>query len=639
MNILSIENITKRYGEKILFNNISLGINEGDKIGLIGVNGTGKTTLLEIIANFENQNLGNITKRNDVRIEYLSQNPEFSTNLTVLEQVFKGNSEEMKILRKYEHTLKNIKGNPDDKKIQNNLLNLNNKMDALDIWELENEAKTILTKLGINNFDAKVSTLSGGQRKRIALASALINPADLLILDEPTNHMDNATISWLEEYLNQRDGALLMVTHDRYFLDRVVNKIIEIDNKNLYSYHGNYSTYLQKKAERKEKEEKELLKKQKLYKKELAWIKSGVKARATKQKARKQRFEKLKKQTDDIPEESIDISVGYRRLGNKIINIKNINKSYENITLINNFSYTLLKTDRIGIVGPNGIGKTTLMNIISKDTLPDSGIVEIGETVKIGYFSQNNSHMDGNKRVIEYVKEKGEYITTAKGNKITASQMLENFLFSKEMQWSYISKLSGGEKRRLYLLKILMDAPNVLLLDEPTNDLDIQTLTILEDYLDNFNGAIITVSHDRYFLDKICNKILAFEGNGKIKQYTGNYFNYSQYIKDKALDNSNSLEKTHVKQDKKKIDYKNNKPLKFSYKEKIEYENIEGEIETLENNLEKINTEIEKTISDYTKLEDLLNEKKDIENKLEEKLERWTYLTELAQKIENQKNI
>ncbi|MBU5592168.1 ABC-F family ATP-binding cassette domain-containing protein [Clostridium sp. MSJ-4] len=643
MNLISLENISKSYSERKLLDNISLGINEGEKIGLIGVNGAGKSTLLKIIAGIEVPDEGNIIKGNRVRIEYLNQSPEFDGEARVIEQVFKGNSPEMKLLRDYENTLNHIEKANNQVEINDlnhKLIDLQGKIDAINGWDLESEAKTILTKLGIENFEVKVGTLSGGQKKRIALAAALITPCELLILDEPTNHMDNNTIEWLEQYLNSRKGALIMITHDRYFLDRVTNRILELDKGILYSYSGNYSIFLEKKIERQQLEASSEKKREKLYQKELAWIKRGAKARTTKQKARIDRFEQLEESKVDIKEEKIDISVLSSRLGKKIIEMENLNKTYDGVSYIDNFSYILLREDRIGIVGDNGVGKSTLMKIIAEEIKADSGILDIGETVKIGFFSQENGHMEEDMRVIEYVKEIAEYLPLAEGGRISASQMLERFLFTPEMQWTPISKLSGGEKRRLYLLRVLMGSPNILLLDEPTNDLDISTLSILEDYLDDFDGAIITVSHDRYFLDRICNKIFAFEGKGQISKHHGNYENYMDYLKEQStIDTKKSKES--VDKNKEVVDKKSNKekPLKFSFKEQREFEEIDDVIERLENKISETNEAINNAATDFVKLQELLEEKSLLENTLEEKYERWTYLNELAEKIqENKKN-
>ncbi|MBL4936533.1 ABC-F family ATP-binding cassette domain-containing protein [Clostridium sp. YIM B02515] len=633
MNLLSAENISKSYSEKQLLNNINLGINEGDKIGIIGVNGTGKSTFLKILSKVEEPDEGRVIIGNSVTIEYLPQNPYFDPEATVLEQVFKGNSEVMKLIRDYEEALQN----PDSS--GEKLIKLTHAMDTLNAWTLESEAKTILTKLGVLDFSAKVANLSGGQKKRIALASALINPSDLLILDEPTNHLDNDTIDWLEQYLNKRKGALLMITHDRYFLDRVVNEIIELDSGNLYLYKGNYSIFLEKKAEREEIENANEKKRQSLFKKELAWIRRGAKARTTKQKARIDRFEKLSDSLSDAAEDKLEISVGSSRLGKKIIELEHINKAFDYKKVIDDFTYIILRNDRIGIIGQNGSGKSTLMNVISGKINPDSGIVDVGETVKIGYYTQENYHMDESLRAIEYIREGAEYIENAEGYKITASQMMERFLFSGTLQWTPISKLSGGEKRRLYLLRVLMEAPNILLLDEPTNDLDIETLTILEDYIDDFQGAVIAVSHDRYFLDRIAEKIFLFEGQGKIKQYTGNYTEFREIkeTEDDIANNSRDNNKQNVNKNSDTVDKKKEKPLKFSFKEQKEYDEIDSVILELECKIEETEEKINGASSDYNLLQDLLKEKDTLEKQLEEKMDRWVYLNELAEKITDAK--
>ncbi|BDR72281.1 ABC transporter ATP-binding protein [Clostridium tetani] len=645
MNLISVENLSKSYGEKSLINNISFSINEGDKIGIIGINGTGKSTLLKIIAGIESYDNGTIITKNNMVIEYLPQNPYFDENSNVIQQVFKGTSSIMKTIRDYENSLEEVELNPEDETLQKKLMDLTSKMDNLNLWQIESEAKAILTTFGITNFYEKVKNLSGGQKKRIALCSSLVNPCDLLILDEPTNHMDNEIISWLEEYLNKRKGALVMITHDRYFLDRVTNKIFEISKGQLYTYLGNYSIFLEKKVEREDLERSSEAKRQNLLRRELQWIKRGAKARSTKQKARIDRFNKLSEESIDLDDNKVEISTSFTRLGKKVIELKDISKSFVDKTLIKDFSYIVLPKDRIGIVGSNGLGKSTLIKILSGDLIPDKGTIEIGETVKVGYFSQEWKPVQDDLRVIEYIRETAEFITTSDGSKISASQMLERFLFTSEMQWSLISKLSGGEKRRLYLLKVLMEAPNVLLLDEPTNDLDTETLTILEDYLENFNGSVISVSHDRYFLDKIADKIFVFEGNGIIQKYTGNYSEYREKIREirgdgyeeskkdlkKDNDNKNSNEGKNAKSKSK------DKTLKFSYKEKLEYEQIDEVIEGLEERIAKLDEEIAENTSDFQKLQELLNEKEDAEKLLEEKMERWTYLNELAEKIEEMK--
>lgn len=627
MNLLSIENISKSYSEKPLLNNISLGINEGDKIGIIGVNGVGKSTLLKIATGVEQPDAGRLIKGNSVSIEYLSQNPYFDAEATVLEQVFKGESALMKLIRDYEKAIQ------DPNTQSERLMKLNNDMDRLQGWSLESEAKTVLTKLGVTDFEAKIDTLSGGQRKRIALASALISPSDLLILDEPTNHLDNATIDWLEEYLNKRKGALLMITHDRYFLDRVVNEIVELDRGSLYLYKGNYSDFIEKKLERDEREAGNERKKQGLLKKELAWIRKGAKARTTKQKARIDRFEKLNESIVDIDDSKMEISVASSRLGKKVIEIESIDKAYDENRIIDKFSYIVLRNDRVGIIGANGSGKSTLINMIAGRIQPDAGVIDVGETVKIGLFSQESYHMNENLRVIEYIKEGAEILSTAEGEKITASQMLEKFLFEPAVQWTPISKLSGGEKRRLHLLRVLMEAPNVLLLDEPTNDLDIETLTILEDYIENFQGAVIAVSHDRYFLDKMANRLFSFEADGRIVKYTGNYSDYKQFCDEGNLvvqpnDKKNSGENKEI------VERSKERALKFTYKEQKEFEQIDAVIAELEEKIQEVDGKIGTTAADYILLQQLMESKGELEKQLEGQMERWMYLNDLAEKIE-----
>ncbi|WP_296644834.1 ABC-F family ATP-binding cassette domain-containing protein [Romboutsia sp. 13368] len=637
MNLMTLENISKSYSEKVLLKNISLGINEGEKIGIIGVNGTGKSTLLKIIAGAEVCDDGTITKANRVRVEYLPQSPDYNEDFTVLQQVFKGTSNEMKLLLEYQETLDLLSKNYDDN-LNNKLISLQEKIDTLNLWDLESEAKTVLTKLGITDFSQKVKELSGGQRKRVSLASALITPCELLVLDEPTNHLDNDTIDYLEEYLNSRKGSLIMITHDRYFLDRVSNRIIELDKGRLFSYDGNYSVFLEKKMERLALESSMEEKRQNLIRKELAWVKRGAKARTTKQKARLQRFDELVNKDTYTPDEKMDISVGSTRLGKKIIEMHHISKKFDNKVLIDDLDYTIARTDRIGIIGKNGMGKSTLIKILNGEILPDSGHIEIGETVKIGCFSQDDSHMHPEMRAIDYVKEASDYIETADGTKISASQMCEKFLFNSTMQYSFIGNLSGGERRRLHLLRTLMLAPNVLLLDEPTNDLDIATLNILEDYLDEFSGIVITVSHDRYFLDRICNKIFAYEGIGKIHIFTGNYSDYSIYREIQGIEFKEEAKETIEKISAKKEKPKPNKKLKFTYNEQREFETIDSDIEKLEQKIEKLEADSVKFATDFVKLQEILNEKANAESELEHKYERWEYLNNLAEEIENSKN-
>ena len=595
MNLLTMQNVTHSYTQRILLNNASLGINEADKMGVIGINGTGKSTLLKIIAGLVEPDEGQVVKGNQIHIEYLPQVPEFDDNKTLLENICEG---------KDIHT---------------------------DKWTIESDAKAMLTKLKIHDFNCKPSILSGGQRKRAALVRTLLTPADILVLDEPTNHLDNEMVEWLEDYLRKYRGALLMVTHDRYFLDKVTNKIVEIDKGNIYTYESNYSGFLELKAQREEMELATERKKNSLYRMELEWIKRGARARSTKQKARIERFEELKDRKPIEEDGKVELSSMASRMGRKTIEVDHVRKAYGDRTLIDNFSYIFLKNDRIGIIGPNGCGKSTLLNIITGKITPDSGTIEIGQTVKIGYFAQENQALNPNQKVIDCVKDVGEYIETVEG-KITASKMCERFLFDSAMQYTEIGRLSGGEKRRLYLLRVLMEAPNVLILDEPTNDLDIQTLSILEEYLKTFDGIVITVSHDRYFLDKIVTRIFAFEGMGRVKQYEGNYSDYKEVAT--GFDEEVA---TPVVPEKKETAVKvKTTKLKFSYKEQKEYETIDEDIASIEEKLEEIEVEIVKAATNFTKLNELMASKSELEALLEEKMDRWVYLNDLAEKIKNQ---
>ena len=637
MNLITLENISKSYSEKTLLNNVSLGINDGDKIGIIGINGAGKSTLLKIVTGKDEFFDGSITKGKNVRIEFLSQSQDFQDDATVLEQIFKGDSKEMKLLRDYEETLESLNSSHSNfDELNERLIKLQGEIDGLNLWELESEAKSILNKLGITKYEEKIKNLSGGQKKRVALASALITPCDLLVLDEPTNHLDSDSIEWLEEYLNSRKGALIMITHDRYFLDRVSNRIVELDRGKLYTYEGNYTAFLEKKMERIEIEEAQEEKRQSLIKKELKWVKRGAKARTTKQKARLQRFDELVNQEYVKRETDVEMSFIGTRLGKKIIEINHINKSFDNKELIHDFSYIFTKEDRVGIIGNNGAGKTTLINMLKGALKPDSGEIEVGETVKIGCFSQDDSHMDHNLRVIDYVKEGGEYIPVADGTKITASTMCERFLFDGTMQYTKIEKLSGGERRRLHLLRVLMEAPNVLLLDEPTNDLDINTLNILEDFLDSYIGVVVVVSHDRYFLDRVCNKIFAYEGNGEIETYNGNYSDYSIKVELKKANKEKEVKK-EKKENAQRVRERDSRP-KFSFKEQKEYEEISSVIENLENEIANIDKLMQENSASYSKLQELMTEKEKLEEELLYKYERYEYLEDLAQRIEEYKN-
>lgn len=601
MNIINIEHISKVFGEKQVFDDISCGIHQGDKIGIIGINGTGKTTLLKIIAGLEEPDQGQVIFQKGLRVTYLPQSPKFPEHATVLSYVADG-------------------------------------ADGAD-WGRESEAKNALNRLGITDHHEEIDHLSGGQKKRVALARILVNPADVLILDEPTNHIDNEMAVWLEEYLNQWKGAIIMVTHDRYFLDRVTNKILEIDHGKLYSYTANYSQFLELKAQREEMELASERKRQSVLRMELEWAKRGCRARTTKQRARLERLEALKNGKAPVRDAEVEIDSVETRMGKKTIELHHISKSYGQKKLIDDFEYIVLKNQRLGIIGPNGCGKSTLMKIITGKEEPDQGTVEIGDTVKIGYFAQEVTEMDENQRVIDYIKDVAEYVPTKDG-RITASQMLERFLFTPAMQYTPIGKLSGGERRRLYLLKVLMDAPNVLILDEPTNDLDIPTLTILEDYLDSFLGIVITVSHDRYFLDNIADRIFAFEADGKLVQYEGGY---TDYLEAKERKNGTVVREAEESA-KKKADRKNWKKdapekLKFTYKEQKEYETIDDEIASLEQKIEELDEQMMQYATNSAKLSEITEQKEAAEAALEEKMERWVYLNDLAERIENQKSL
>ena len=607
MNILNAEKISKTYGEKVLFDKVVLGVNKGDKIGVIGVNGTGKSTFLKIIAGIEEPDAGEIVSGRGVTVSYLAQAPQFNPGDTIVGYVIK------------------------DK---------NNASEA--------EAKTILTKLGITDFDAAINTLSGGQRKRIALARTLVSPAEVLILDEPTNHLDSDMVIWLEEYIKKFKGELIMVTHDRYFLDNVTNRIVELDGGKLYGYDTNYSGFLELKTQREEMERATEAKRANILRRELEWIRRGCQARSTKQQARIDRYENMKEASRQarasFENKALEMNSVSTRLGKKTIELSDICKSFGEKKVIDDFTYIFLRDDRIGIIGKNGCGKSTLMKIITGNLKPDSGSVEIGDTVRIGYFMQENEPLDEKMTVLEFVRSIGEYVTTATG-KATASQMCEKFLFGPKSQWTPISKLSGGEKRRLYLLSVLMSAPNVLILDEPTNDLDIETLEILEDYLDGFAGIVIVVSHDRYFLDRTVDRIFSFEGGGRLKQYEGGFSDYyekKQAENGIASDGATQSVKEAVSGDttsakpKKYYKERENK-LKFTYAEQKEYDTIDDDIASLESKIEELDGEIAGAATQYSRLNELMQEKADVEAQLEHKMDRWVYLNDLAEKIEAQK--
>ncbi|MBP1961755.1 ABC-F family ATP-binding cassette domain-containing protein [Paenibacillus aceris] len=651
MNILSAVNITKTFGDKILFDDISFTVNEKQRIGLIGVNGTGKSTLLKLLAGLETADRGKLVHANHFRVEYLPQNPEFDPNSTVLEQVFHGDTPLMKTLRDYELALAELELDPSSEKKQARLFTAQSRMDEQGAWEASTLAKTVLMKLGISEFDKPVGLLSGGQRKRVAMARVLIQPADLLILDEPTNHIDNETAIWLEEFLGKWRGALLLVTHDRYFLERVTNRMLELDRGKIYSYEGNYEAFLEKKAERMESEAASEDKRQNLMRRELAWLRRGAKARTTKQKARVQRAEELRDHKVDGPGEKLDMALAGSRLGKKVMELEAVTKAFPGgKTLLSGFSYIVMPKDRLGIIGPNGSGKSTLLNMLAGRIQPDSGTIEHGQTVKLAYYTQENVEMDEKMRVIEYIKEAAELIRTSDGETISASQMLERFMFSPTLQWSPIGKLSGGERRRLYLLRTLMGEPNVLLLDEPTNDLDIQTLTILEDYLDHFPGAVITVSHDRYFLDRTVSHLFAFDGQGRIEPYIGNY---SDYLEEKQQqEEAEQARKEFVRQASGSASPSKavpgdsqassgsagtNRPKKLTFKEQKEWDEIESTIAGLEDKSASLKQQIEAAGSDFDRVRDLYEQEQQTTADLEAAMERWTYLSELVEEIERNK--
>lgn len=630
MNILSAENVYKSYGDKVLVDSVSFGIEEGDRIGLIGVNGTGKSTLLKLVAGLESPESGTVTLGGRIVVHYLPQEPVFDPAATVLEQVFYGDTPVMRLLRQYEETLDAVSQASHTSDQQAKLIRIQTQLDEMDAWQLEHEAKVILTKLGITDFRAVVGTLSGGQRKRIALARALIEPSDLLILDEPTNHIDNESIVWLEAYLQKRQGALFMVTHDRYFLDRVVNRIFELDGGKLYRYPGNYNTFLETKLEREAQLRSSEDKRQNFLRNELEWIKRGPKARGTKQKARTNRYYDVLEQSPDVGTEGLDISVARSRLGKTVIELQNVSKGYAAHPLIQDFTYIVLRYDRIGIVGPNGSGKSTLLKLMTGKHVPDSGSVVVGSTVKIGYFSQEHEEIDGSQRVIEYIREEAEYVETADGENISAAQMLERFLFPGSLQWTPIAKLSGGEKRRLALLRMLMSAPNVLLLDEPTNDLDIPTLSVLESYLEDFPGAVIVVSHDRYFLDRVVEKVFSFERNGHISKQFGNY---SEYLAHRPVDSETTPVARTPETETGDVQQPTRTTLKFTYKEQKEYEGIDERIAETEQSLRDTTKQMEGAGGDYEQLQTLYANQQTLESLLSELLERWTYLNERAEEI------
>lgn len=616
MNLITAEHLTHSYTERKLFDDAAFHLNEQEKIGIIGINGTGKSTLLKILAGKELPDQGDLVMRNNLRIGYLAQNPIFSPELDVLSAALP--------------LAEDISGLPVDH---------------------EPQAKAMLNRLGILRLDQNITELSGGQRKRIALVRTLLTPADVLVLDEPTNHLDSAMAQWLEDYLQNTKSALIMITHDRYFLDSIVTRIVEIDHGKFYSYNGNYLEFLKLKDQRQEMALATERKRQSILRTEIAWMMRGARARSTKQKAHIQRYEALRDRAAPVSDNTAQISSVSSRLGRTTVELEHICKSYGEHRLIQDFTYIFLRRDRVGIIGPNGCGKSTLMKILTGDLKPDSGTVTIGQTVRIGYFSQENENLEESLRVIDYVREGGEVVKTADGSSITASALLERFLFPGEMQYSRIEKLSGGEKRRLYLLRILMEAPNVLLLDEPTNDLDIATLTILEDYLDHFDGIVITVSHDRYFLDRIVQRIFAYEGDGILSQYEGGYTDYlnAAQIRHPKREDSLSLshssaadktktaqiDSTHIESRPNRNNWKEGhaKKKKMTYQEQKDFQTIESEIAALEEKIDQLEEQMMQASSDFVKLNQLTQEKEETQTRLDEKIERWMYLEELASEL------
>ncbi|GAT89940.1 ABC-F family ATP-binding cassette domain-containing protein [Apilactobacillus kunkeei] len=634
MQTLRAEGLTKTYGEKTLFKDLDFIINEQDRIGLIGTNGSGKSSLLNVLSQEDIDSTGEIITSKTYTIGYLKQQPKLDESLTILEAVFAGSQDIFNTIRRYEQTLQNYSNHPDDPKAERQYLDAEAKMNEEDAWNAENDVKTILTQLKIDDVNQVVSTLSGGQKRRVGLAQVLIQSPDLLILDEPTNHLDFDSIEWLQEYLAKYKGALLFVTHDRYFLDQIANKIWELSFGSLYEYTGNYQDYLEQKAERVDLEVAAEHKKQKLYKQELAWMKKGAKARTTKQQARINRFNDLKENVGNLQtEEDIDINLGQQRLGKKVIEIKDANLTLNNKTILKNFSDLVQRNERIGISGENGAGKSSLLNVITSKLPLDSGTIEIGETVKMAYYTQQTEPIPEDKRVINYLTDVGEHVTDNTGNKISVTDLLEQFLFPKFMHGTLIRKLSGGEKRRLYLLKLLMQQPNVLLLDEPTNDLDISTLTVLEDYISHFSGTVITVSHDRYFLDKVANRLLIFNGDGDIESHVGLF---TDYLKQAAEQNKTEKKQAHVehaakkKEEQKPAEEKITKK-KLTYAEQMEYDQLEKDIDDLDQQISQLKEEMTHLGNDYDKLAETQLKIDDLNKQSDEKISRWEYLSEYVE--------
>ncbi len=628
MQTMRAEGLTSTYGEKTLFKDVNFIINENDRIGLIGVNGSGKTSLLNVISGETSPEKGTITKPNDYTIGYLKQQPELDEGKTIMEAIFEGQQPVFKTIRAYEDALKKFSDHPEDPQAIDRYTKMQAKMDQEDAWEADSQVKTILTQLKIKDTSQKIAELSGGQQKRVGLAQVLIEQPDLLLLDEPTNHLDLDSVIWLQDFLKSYKGAVLVVTHDRYFLDQVTNHIWELSFGNLYHYEGNYQDFVAKKAERVELAQETEKKNQQLYKKELAWMRTGAKARSTKQKGRINRFHELEGKAGNLKvDQDISINLGSQRLGKDVIKFENANLQLGDHRILKDFNWLVQAGDRIGITGENGAGKTSLLNVIAQRVPLDSGVLKIGETVKLGYYTQQTEGVDDSKRMISFLSEIAENVTDKDGNKISVTQLLERFLFPRFMHGTLIRKLSGGEKRRLYLLKILMQQPNVLLLDEPTNDLDIGTLTVLEDYLDNFAGTVITVSHDRYFLDKVADDLLIFHGNGQIQRYTGRF---TDYLKEQqAAKDSQQAAKETVKKAKPAPKEKPAAKMKtkLTYAEQLEWNHIDDDLDQLDQKHQDLEKRMAAAASDYTKLADLQKQLNEVQKQIDEKTARWEYLS------------
>lgn len=627
MQTLRADNLTSIYGEKTLFKDVSIIVNENDRIGLIGVNGSGKTSLLNVLAGVNRADSGEITKPNDYTIGYLKQKPDLDPDKTIMDAVFAGNQRIFATIRQYEIALQNFSDHPEDSKTADQFTKMQGIMDQQDLWDADSQVKTILTQLKINDWQQKIGTLSGGQQKRVGLAQVLIQHPDLLLLDEPTNQLDISSIEWLQTFLNGYRGAVIVITHDRYFLDQVTNHIWELSFGTLYHYDGNYQDFLQQKAEREELATEAERKRQALYKQELAWMRHGAKARSTKQKGRINRFNQLKTQVGNLQTEgNVEINLGSTRLGKDVIKVHDANLAFGHHQILHDFNWLVQPGDRIGISGENGAGKTTLLNVIAGTQKLDSGVIKIGETVKIGYYTQQTEPIDDNKRVINYLTDVAETVRTASGDKISVTNLLEQFLFPRFMHGTLIRKLSGGEKRRLYLLKILMQQPNVLLLDEPTNDLDINTLEVLEDYLDDFDGTVITVSHDRYFLNRVADQLLIFKGNGVVQPYTGLFTDYLKES-EQAAKSQTKATKPQAKPEKKAQQPAKKEKTKLTYAEQLEFNHLDDDLDQLDAQQKDLEQQMNANGDNYVKLAELQKKLNEVQKQIDEKTKRWEYLS------------